>query len=651
MASPLRRLNLQSEVDALRAALHQAERRLASVQALANIGTWEFNRTTGALWWSDEMYRMLGYEPSGDASPALLVACAHPDDALTAQGMCDATARGEGHDGVLRIRRPDGIERLMQCVAHPQRTIRAGVVEEVISGSIQDVTTRIETERALRDTAQRLELAIDLTELGVFEHDIAAGISRFSPAVARMHGRPEQSITDAELMNRVHPDDRGPLAAAMHRLLMPDTAPFTETVHRLVRPDGEIRWIHLRARRLEDRSGATDVRVRVVGVARDITAEREARESLELKDRAMENALTPMAITNAAGRIEYVNAMFVETWGYASADEVLGREPRELASPATSGPPLSTHVHQDAYQGEFVARRADGSTFPVLASVRGMRDQRGEIAHLMTSFLDLSEIKRLNQDLLHAQRMESMGRLAGGIAHDFNNLLSVITTVTDLVIDELPPDDVHTADLRQVRAAAHSASELTRQLLSFSRKQPVHAQPIDTNSLLQHVGRLLERLLGSSITVTLMLGADVPTVALDRTLAEQMLINLGVNARDAMPDGGLLTLASQVVGAPLVWRQRHSGEAEQAWVLITVTDTGVGMSPEVRSQAFEPFFTTKEPGRGTGLGLSMVFGTITQHGGFIEIDSTVGVGTTFRLYLPTASESTGSAESTPAYPQ
>ncbi len=247
--------------------------------------------------------------------------------------------------------------------------------------------------------------------------------------------------------------------------------------------------------------------------------------------------------------------------------------------------------------------------------------------------------------LMHANRMQSIGRLAGGIAHDFNNLLTSILTSAELAREALPDEHGVTPDLEEIRRAGTRASELTRQLLAFARRDVSRPRVIDANALVGNLSTMLRRLLGETIALRMSLGSDLPLLYADSSQLEQVIVNLAVNARDAMPDGGELLLRTSR-GAP----SRHgSGDAMPAGLVLEVQDSGLGMPPEVRDRLFEPFFTTKKPGRGTGLGLATCHAIVVAHGGEIEVDSRESAGTTFRIWLP-ATEEHEEGVSTPFFP-
>ena len=236
-----------------------------------------------------------------------------------------------------------------------------------------------------------------------------------------------------------------------------------------------------------------------------------------------------------------------------------------------------------------------------------------------------------------AQKMEAVGRLAGGIAHDFNNLLTAIQGYAGLLLDDPSLLDPHRDDVQEIRRAADRAAALTRQLLAFSRQQVLSPQPVDLNRLVGGMRGMLERLLGEDGTLHLILSTGLGVVHADPGQLEQVLMNLAVNARDAMPQGGRLTIETSAVTLDASYARTHESAVPGRYALITVSDTGEGMTPEVRARLFEPFFTTKEQGKGTGLGLSIVYGIVRQSGGYINVVSEPRRGSTFSIYLPVAS--------------
>jgi PAS domain S-box-containing protein len=291
-------------------------------------------------------------------------------------------------------------------------------------------------------------------------------------------------------------------------------------------------------------------------------------------------------------------------------------------------------VQDQVERFESEVYRKDGSKRWVAEHTRALRDANGKLVRYDGIIEDITEHKRLVEQFQQAQKMEAIGHLAGGVAHDFNNLLTVINGYGEIVFGRLRADDPLREMVAEIIKAGERAASLTRQLLAFSRKQKLRPQVVDVNALIEDLTKLLRRLIGEDLTLVFVPAPDLGLVKVDRGQLEQVLINLAVNARDAMPTGGCLTLKTQNVD--LEGGSAHGERAVQPgkFVLLAMTDTGHGMDEAVRQHIFEPFFTTKEPGKGTGLGLAMVFGFVRQSEGHIQVDSAVGLGTTFRIYLP-----------------
>ena len=369
----------------------------------------------------------------------------------------------------------------------------------------------------------------------------------------------------------------------------------------------------------------------------DITEGKNAEETFRKAFNANPEPITIAAFPE--GRFIDVNDSFLRVTGYAR-EEVIGRTSKEL---------------------NFWARPEDRVTFveklKTQGSVRDLeitfRTKSGEIREAVDSaetidvggqecaiaiFRDVTERKSLEKQLRQTQKMEAVGQLSGGIAHDFNNLLGVIIGYSEILEQRLPPDDPLLKECLQIKKAGQSAASLTRQLLAFSRQQVLDPKVLDLNGIVLNVQKMLRRLIGEHIELRTNLDPALGCVKADQSQIEQVILNLAVNARDAMPQGGKLLIETAKVELDEDYARRHPPQEPGAYVLLSVADTGIGMDAETQARIFEPFFTTKEIGKGTGLGLSTVYGVVRQSGGHIWVYSELGLGTTFKIYLPCAGQ-------------
>lgn len=367
------------------------------------------------------------------------------------------------------------------------------------------------------------------------------------------------------------------------------------------------------------------------------TERTKAQRQSRLMAQALSSATEMICITDLEDRFSYVNPSFLSAYGY-SEDEILGQHVQILWSPRNPSEVMQqilVGARQAGWKGEIWNRRKDMTEFPIALSTSQILDDNSRLVGLVGVAQDLTERRKSDEALQTAQRMEAIGRLAGGIAHDFNNILTVIIGYTEGVLDRLAPGHEFRREMEGVHQAGLRAAELTRKLLAISRKQIIVPRVLDLNSVLRGMEQLLKRVLREDIEFDILLAPDLWAIRADPVQMEQVILNLAVNSREAMPSGGTLTLeATNVV---LDASDAHShGLTPDAYVLLTITDTGCGMEPDTCARIFEPFFTTKA--EGTGLGLATVYGIVKQIGGAIFVSSEIGAGTTFRIYLPQVSE-------------
>jgi two-component system, cell cycle sensor histidine kinase and response regulator CckA len=365
----------------------------------------------------------------------------------------------------------------------------------------------------------------------------------------------------------------------------------------------------------------------------------QARDRMRLLAAAIEQSSEATVITDIKGDIEYVNPAFEESTGYAAA-EAIGRNPRFMQSGKQSEAYYAdlwqTLGRGEVWHGLFFNKRKDGSLLEEKVTIFPVRDELGCIKNYVANKRDLTRESALEAQLRQSQKMEAVGLLAGGIAHDFNNLLTSIIGFSELSMNSLVPGSQAYGDLQEVMNSAERATRLTTQLLALSRKQLSAIGPMDLNETVRSMGQLLRRMIGENIKLSLDLSSDLPIIVGDAGGIEQILLNLAVNARDAMPEGGSLKITTSLEKVADDDPRAPAGLAGGDYVCLTVGDTGVGMSPEVQDRVFEPFFTTKGEDKGTGLGLSIVQGIMQQLRGFVALYSQPGVGTTFHLFFPVA---------------
>jgi PAS domain S-box-containing protein len=341
--------------------------------------------------------------------------------------------------------------------------------------------------------------------------------------------------------------------------------------------------------------------------------------------------------SDMAGKLLEVNPALVEMLGYASEAELLSRNLAAdvYADPAERARLIAEHEKQDRFRGvEVNWKRKDGSVLAVRLTGRPVVDETGQLEYFEGIVENVAERRALEEQLRQSQKMEAVGQLAGGIAHDFNNLLEVIMGYSDLLTEGLPVGDPLRRQAEEIYKAGKRAAGLTRQLLAFSRKQVLQPRVLDLNVIVTDLTKLLRRTIGEHIEFAAKLSPTLARVKADPNQIEQILMNLAVNARDAMPHGGSLRLETANVRVDEKLAQQHTGLRPGDYVLLAVTDTGSGMDLKVQARVFEPFFTTKEKGKGTGLGLATVYGIVKQSEGYISVESAPGQGTTFHIYLP-----------------
>ncbi len=383
-------------------------------------------------------------------------------------------------------------------------------------------------------------------------------------------------------------------------------------------------------------------------------AEQALRISEELYRRLVENARDGIFTLTAGGQVSSVNNACEAMTGW-TREQCLGKTFIEFIH--SDNLQQSKDWLQATLEGknpppvELQIRSNRGNGFITLEVTSTVLEDAGQITGILCIARDVTERRHLEEQLRQAQKMESIGQLAGGVAHDFNNLLTVIHGHAALLLGDMDFNAKHHDALREIARASDRAASLTRQLLAFSRKQPMQVRELDLNEVVSDVTRMLQRVLGEPITLHCEYSTRLPSVKADQSMLEQVIMNLAVNARDAMPKGGTLTLRTHKVFRSSMTSSNLTENHDGTYVCLTAQDTGTGIPPELLQRIFEPFFTTKEPGKGTGLGLATVYGIVKQHGGWVDVQSSLGHGTGFTIYLPASSTSPAAKEEKKAAPK
>jgi len=532
-----------------------------------------------------------------------------------------------------RLRRKDGrfvwVEVLGSLVRTPDGEPWA------VQGVARDITERKRAEAELRSARNLLARTFASLSEAVFVIDPDdRTIVQCNPAAERIFGyAPGELIGRSTRILHVNDDSYGRFCTLTEPVLARHGTFSGE--FEMKRKDGSLIPTEHTATVLFDELGSTSG---VVSVIREITARRRAEAEMRLQSTALNAAANAIVITDSQGAIEWVNPAFTETSGY-TAEEAIGRNPRDLLKSGLHDQVFyrklwNTILAGNVWQGEMTNRHKDGHLIPEELTITPLKDDRGRIGHFIAIKRDLTEVKRLQAQVLQAQKLETVGRLAGGIAHDFNNLLTVINATADLTMGSTDAGNPLRADLQQIRDAGERAAQLTRQLLAFSRRQILQPDVLDLAALVRNLQAVLQRLIGEDVDLVVRAPQGSGNVRADLSQMEQVILNLAVNARDAMPDGGRLTIETAGVDLEEDDVIRHGAGSAGPHVVLTVSDTGVGMDDATRARIFEPFFTTKDPSKGTGLGLSTVYGIVQQSGGGVWVYSEPGLGATFKIYLP-----------------
>ncbi len=634
-----------SERDVLGLPADSDAERLHFIVEASRIGTWEWNVQTNQTVFNEIWARMLGYtiEELTPYSYATWKSLTHPEDLANAEkqlALC-LTGKLKMYDCEIRMRHKEGHwvwildrGRIMTWDAEGKPLL--------MFGTHTDITARKTAEEELKESRERLEYALSAVNDGLFDWNVKTGQVFFDARYYTMAGYEPDEFPHQfnEWATRVHPDDLSRSLAEVERHLAGKTRIF-DIVFRFRRKDESWMWIRGRGRIIErDAEGKP---VRMIGTHTDCTRQMKAESALRQSEERFQKMLgvipDMVSIHDPAMNVLYSN------WqGYAAVAperRICGEKCYKIyRGYDTVCPDCVAHkVLETGKPVQTEAALPDGRWVDL--RVIPILDDQGRVEVFVEWVRDITEQKKaleerekLQAQLAHSQKMESIGRLAGGVAHDFNNMLGVILGHADMVIARLDSQDPCTDDLQEIRRAAQRSAELTRQLLAFARKQVVTPRRLDLNQAIEGSLQMMRRLIGENVSLQWKPGPLTGSIFIDPLQIDQILANLCVNARDAISGNGCIIVETGSVNIDQTYAQTNPAAVPGEYLLLSVSDNGCGMSAETLSHLFEPFFTTKELGKGTGLGLATVYGIVRQNRGFINVYSEPGHGTTFRLYLP-----------------
>lgn len=535
----------------------------------------------------------------------------------------------------IRIERGDDTDGFVRISSAPIKDADGKIVAAV--AIVVDVTDQRKAETAVRSTDERFKFVARAITDVIWDWDVRMNSVIWNDSVQTVLGHNQARIRPGIewFYDHLHPDDRERVIAGLKGVLDHGGTQWADQ-YRYERGDGTYANIVDRGHITRDSAG---VAVRMIGAMTDVTERTRSEAAIRFQAQLLNAVQQAVVATDPDGIVIFWNKFAENLYGW-TAEEAVGHTIQEL----TPAPFLREHGSEiveraaagEAWTGEFLVHGKSGKPFPALLTTSPVRDAAGNVLGFVRVSIDLTERRNLEEQFRQSQKMDAVGRLAGGVAHDFNNLLTVIRLNTEIIMDGFDPNDPRSSDVMQIRNAAERASSLTRQLLAFSRKQILQPRVLDMNSVVATVEPMLRRLIGEDITISSQCNARGYVVA-DPGQLEQVLVNLVVNARDAMPQGGRISIETRNAVLDETYTSEHAPVMAGHYVMLAVTDTGVGMTHETKEHAFDPFFTTKEAGKGTGLGLATVYGIVKQSGGYVWVYSEPGLGTTLKLYFPEVS--------------
>ncbi len=591
----------------------------------------------------------------------------NPDDTFQVQWIME------------RVRHPDRfMAKVIELYSHPDEVSRDeielndGTVLDRYSSPVlgkdgtrygriwtfRDITERKQSEEALRESKELFAGAFEHAPIGVALASPQGRWLKVNRALCKLVGYTETEMLEFSFQDITYPGDLAESLECVRQLIAGEVLSY-QSEKRYIHAAGHLVTVLLNVSLVRDSLNQPRY---FIAQIQDITERKRTEQSLRLLSSAVKQSKESIMITEAdldlpGPRIIFVNPAFTQMTGYTAA-EVLGQTPRLLHGPRTDRTVLARLRHDllqgDDFSGETINYRKDGTEFIIEWQIAPLRNASSAITHFVAIQRDVTGRRRLEAQLLHSQKMETVGKLAGGVAHEFNSILTAIMGQSELLLQDLPASSPLSRKVNAIREAAGRAAILTRQLLAYGRKQTLQPERINLNSILSGMAGTLQHLVGHDIDILSIPAAGLNPVKVDAGQISQVIMNMVINARDAMPSGGKLTLETANVSLDQSCVDRYPELKPGDYVMLAISDTGSGMSPAVQARVFEPFFSTKGVGEGTGLGLSTCYGIIKQSGGHITVQGEPGLGTTFKIYLPQvadASEDTLQRGAAPILPR
>ena len=549
----------------------------------------------------------------------------HPDDVAEFARAFQFVGR-DRTERRLEVRLVGEDERTRHCNIALTPIPGAGGEPQLIAATCEDTTERRAEADRLQAGAERYRLVVDRANDIIVNIDLQGHFTFVNPTASRLTKYSDDELLGMHFLALIRPDYR-PRAEAFYAAQVERRLSSTYFEFPIVTKEGDEIWLGQYVQLI-----AEGTRIKAVqAVARDITERRRTEEALRASEERLRALISSAPVilwaSDADGRLTLCEGQGLTGLGLTPG-AVVGRRVRETFEDPALDDYLRCVLEGDALQVEMTM---GGRTFD--SWYAPMRNVDGAVTGVIGVAVDITEQRQLQDRLHQVDKMEAIGQLAGGVAHDFNNQLTAILGYAEVLLRSLDEDDARRADVKEITRAGHRAAAVTEQLLAFGRKHPLQPKAIDLNAVIAEMDLLLKRTVREDIAFELQLADTLETVRADPAQVEQIIMNLVLNARDAMPDGGRLTLTTRMVDVSAHAARERAPMPAGSYVAIEVTDTGRGMDEEVRSHLFEPFFTTKEQGKGTGLGLASVYGIVKQSGGYVYVASEVGKGSTFCIYL------------------